>query len=162
MDQPADGLPVSSVYTNGYTGVKQLVDALVKGGLAKIGIIKYLAENSTSENRFQGYRDALAEHGIGTDERLIVQSDYSTDGGQEAAGRLLQKSSPTAIVTVGDDMAIGALRYCYEHHIDVPETYRSPVSTNPHCTDRHPQPHHGGPADKADGGDGHAAGHPAH
>ena len=120
MDQPADGLPVSSVYTDGYTGVKQLVAALIDGGHRRIGIIKYLAENSTSENRFQGYCDALEEHGIGRDARLIAQSDYSTDGGREAAGRLLMKSSPTAIVTVGDDMAIGALRYCYEHGIGVP------------------------------------------
>jgi LacI family transcriptional regulator len=120
MDQPADGLPVSSVCTNGYQGVKRLVDALIDGGHRRIGIIKYLAENSTSENRFLGCRDALREHGIELDERLIEHSDYSTESGQEATARLLAKSSPTAIVTVGDDMAIGALRYCYEHRIDVP------------------------------------------
>ena len=83
-------------------------------------MIKYLAENSTSENRFLGYRDALREHGIQLDPRLIVHSDYSTEGGQEAASRLLASYSPTAIITVGDDMAIGALRHCYEHHIKVP------------------------------------------
>ncbi len=120
MDQPAGGLPVSSVYTNGYKGIKQLVDSLIEGGHRRIGMIKYMAENSTSENRFQGYLDALEEHGIERDERLIVQSDYCTEGGQVAAGRLLQGASPTAIITVGDDMAIGAMRYCHEHHIDVP------------------------------------------
>jgi DNA-binding LacI/PurR family transcriptional regulator len=120
MDQPAGGLPASSVYSNGHDGIKQLVTHLIDGGHRRIGMIKYAAENSTSENRFQGYRDALAEHGIEQDARLIVQSDYSSEGGREATARLLQKSSPTAIVTVGDDMAIGALRYCYEHQIRVP------------------------------------------
>ncbi len=72
--------------------------------------------------RLAGYRDALAERGLDTRD-LIYQESGANDpvGGCAAAGRLLdQHPPPTAVLTDGDQLAIGALRAARERNLHVP------------------------------------------
>lgn len=72
--------------------------------------------------RLAGYRDALAEVGLRTQD-LTYQESETNDavGGCAAAGRLLDhRPRPTAVLTDGDQLAIGALRAAYDRNVHVP------------------------------------------
>jgi DNA-binding LacI/PurR family transcriptional regulator len=56
-----------------------------------------------------GYQDALQKNGIPFNSDLVVESDFSEEGGKKAAERLLAQK-PDAIFAASDLMAIAALR----------------------------------------------------
>jgi len=121
MDQPSRGLPVSSTYSDGYSGFKMLVGYLIEKGHQRIGMIRSLHRYPCSESRFVGYMDTLRENGIDIDQNLIDESEFTAAGGYESARRLLSRSHPTAIVGVNDLIAIGALKYVREKGYSVPD-----------------------------------------
>ncbi|KTE39779.1 MULTISPECIES: LacI family DNA-binding transcriptional regulator [unclassified Sphingopyxis] len=83
---------------------------LIELGHQRIGFIKGRAGTATTQNRLQGYVDALAAAGIAFDETLVEQGDFQMRSGLVCADRLLALSRPpTAIFASNDDMAAGAL-----------------------------------------------------
>lgn len=91
-------------------------------GHRAIAFITGPATHISSVERLEGYRAALAAHGIDFDPALVVAGDYSFQSGREAARRLLAGASrPTAIFAGNDDMAAGALAVAHELDIGVPE-----------------------------------------
>jgi LacI family repressor for deo operon, udp, cdd, tsx, nupC, and nupG len=121
MDQPIKGLEASSVYTDGYKGVRKLTTAFIKQERRDIAMIMDSEHYAANERRFQGYVDGLSSNDIEVNERLIVQSDLSIEAGYNAAGRLFKRGVPSAVVAIDDLTAIGALQYCNDQNIQVPD-----------------------------------------
>lgn len=121
MDQPVEGLGVSSVYTDGYKGIKKITTAFIRQGHKSIAMIKDLKHYSANETRFQGYIDALKSNGFEVRGTLIEQSEISVESGYNAAERLFKRESPSALVAIDDLTAIGALHYCDDRGFAVPE-----------------------------------------
>ncbi len=121
VDQNTEDLRISSVHTDGYAGIFRLTDALIQAGHRKIAIIKSLKQYPAVNSRFDGYAAALKNNDLDLQEELIEECDFSVEGGYEATARLLRRADPSAIVTIDDLMAIGAIRYCHEKKIKVPE-----------------------------------------
>ncbi len=121
LDQSAESIEASSVYTDGYTGFKKITTAFINQGHQKIAMIRDSKHYSANERRFQGYVDALKAHGIEINERIIEQSDLSIGAGYNAAKRLFSRARPSALVAIDDLTAIGALQYCNDKKIRVPE-----------------------------------------
>lgn len=122
MDQVADELPVSQVFTDGFNGVKEAVTYLLKKGHKRIGCIKVPSVFEVTIARVNGYKTALKDFGIPVDEKLIYEGNAYLDGGYRAGEYFAKlENRPTAIVSVTDFMAIGALKYFQHVSIKVPE-----------------------------------------
>ena len=64
-----------------------------------------------SDQRLEGYKRALREHGLPIEPSLIIEGNFLPSGGREATLRLLSGSlTPDAIFCANDLMAVG----CYE------------------------------------------------
>lgn len=74
-----------------------------------------------SESRVNGFRRAMAEHGLPVPVEAVAEGDFSSPGGYAAAVLLFRAYAPTAIVAGNDVMAIGALRAAAECGVRVPE-----------------------------------------
>ncbi len=121
MDQPIEGLEASSVYIDGYKGIRNLTTAFIKQNRRDIAMIMDSKHYSANERRFQGYLDGLSSHKIEVNDRLIVQSDLSIEAGYNTARKLFNRATPSAIVAIDDLTAIGALQYCNDQNIQVPD-----------------------------------------
>ena len=73
-----------------------------------------------SIDRLEGFKSALRDVGLPIDPNLIEESEFSEDGGYEAAKRLLPRN-PDAIFSASDSIASGVLRACHEAGVRVPE-----------------------------------------
>ena len=111
LDQPSGGLPITSVYTDGYKGVKDLTNYLINKGHRKFGVIKNLGKFPVNQNRFRGFLSAVEENDLNAEECLVEEADYSMEGGYDAARRLLLRGNPTAVIAMDDTVAIGAMEY---------------------------------------------------
>ena len=95
---------------------------LIQEGHQKIGFLCSNHQISDSQDRLQGYLDALQEHGIAVDERLISRGSPNEVGGEEAMTELLGRGrNLTAVVCYNDSMAAGALSVLSDNGIEVPQ-----------------------------------------
>lgn len=98
-----------------------LTEYLLSRGHRRIGFIKSHPLHGAAARRQQGYLDALAEHGVSVDPKLIVSGLFSFESGVESGRRLLHmRDRPTAIFASNDDMAAGVLHVAHEMGLAVP------------------------------------------
>lgn len=74
--------------------------------------------------RVNGYRRALTDNNISVDEDLILFGGYSQQEGYKMAQALLGQNPdkwPTALFAGNNFIAIGILKWLYEHQFSVPE-----------------------------------------
>lgn len=108
-----DNSNLSSVSTDDNEASKTIAEYLLKNGHRNIGIIGGDFETSEpSRRRYESFKKALDENEIPFDfEKNFVSAKYSFEGGAEAAKLLLARCPDiTAIFTMSDVMAIGAIR----------------------------------------------------
>jgi LacI family transcriptional regulator len=74
-----------------------------------------------SQEKQQGYENALKEANIPFDEKYIVEGDNEIEGGYLAAKKLLKLTNPPqAVFAANDLMAIGAIEAIKSEGLTVP------------------------------------------
>lgn len=94
---------------------------LIQSGHQRIAILCSNHGISDATDRLQGYLDALKEHNIPVDDKLIAYGEPDEIGGEQAMADLLGLGrSFTAVTCYNDSMAAGALSVLSDNSIDVP------------------------------------------
>ncbi|MBW7984627.1 HTH-type transcriptional regulator GalR [Enterobacillus tribolii] len=94
---------------------------LIQQGHRRIGYICSTHPISDASDRLQGYLDAMKEHDIPVDERMIAYGSPDEVGGELAMTELLGRGKNlTAVACYNDPMAAGALSVLSDNSIDVP------------------------------------------
>jgi LacI family transcriptional regulator len=99
----------------GFIATKYLIDQ----GHKKIGCITGMRGNYSSDRRLKGYKLALKEAEIKTNDDYIVEGDYQYQSGYEGAIKLIEKGV-TAIFACNDLMAYGTYQAIKEKQLRVP------------------------------------------
>lgn len=87
----------------------------------RIGIIYGVGGHELAEDRLQPYRASLEAAGIPYDTDLVQECGPTIEDGYQATKKLLElKVRPTAIITVNDLLAIGALRAAVDLKLHIP------------------------------------------
>jgi len=113
-----------SVTVNNETGAYQAVSYLIESGARRIGFIFGQHESMTAaEDRYQGYLEALRDHGIEPDASLVVHTNASEeDAGRLAAKALLaQVAELDGVFTSTDLAALGCMHEFRQCGIRIPE-----------------------------------------
>jgi LacI family transcriptional regulator, repressor for deo operon, udp, cdd, tsx, nupC, and nupG len=105
---------VDSVGIDDFSAAETAVRHLINLGHTRIGFIGGDPEEplhfTAPIERMQGYLAAIGETGLPYDPRLVAPADFTTLGGEAAAGQLLSLDDPpTAIFAASDEMAMGAM-----------------------------------------------------
>ncbi|MDF6046301.1 LacI family transcriptional regulator [Streptomyces sp. JH14] len=99
-------------------GAREAVRHLVSLGRQRIGHIAGPRDQTSSLDRIDGYRDVLPE----ADPSLVVDGDFTVEGGARAMAHLLEHHPDLdAVFAANDLMASGALRVLGRHGRRVPE-----------------------------------------
>lgn len=112
---------VSSVTTQNRQGGRLLARFLIAGGHRTFGYIAGLENSSTNRDRFQGFREVLAEHGI-TD--IAIGTGNYARADAEAAARIMlaRPKRPEAIFVANDHMAVAVMDVArYEFGLSIPD-----------------------------------------
>ncbi|MBW7881486.1 MAG: LacI family DNA-binding transcriptional regulator [Caldilineaceae bacterium] len=112
---------VDYVTSRAQDGAAAAVDHLVELGHRDIAFIGGYYTRGVAVGRWLGYQEALLKHGVALQQAYMVETDVSTQGGQAAMERLLAlPNRPSAVLTVNDLVALGAINSCRRHGIEVP------------------------------------------
>jgi len=102
-------------------GAELATNHLIQQGHRSISFLSSSYRIADAFERQQGYIDALTQHGIPVDERLIIQGTPDEIGGERAVVELLnQGRKVTGIVCYNDPMAAGALSALTDNGIKIP------------------------------------------
>lgn len=106
-----------------YRAAYEMTEYLIKKGYKRIGYIGgLLANNDRSEDRLNGYRDALKHYGVEFDSSIIRESEFSLLNGAEAMRSLLTLTHrPDCVFASSDIIAFGALIECQNKGISIPD-----------------------------------------
>jgi LacI family transcriptional regulator len=72
------------------------------------------------QDRLSGYKDALDSGNMNVEKNLIVEGDFTEEGGFRAMLTLLA-SKPDAVFVASDTMAFGAMRAVLEQGLSIPD-----------------------------------------
>ena len=112
---------IPSIRADDAGGARLAVDHLVSLGHRRIAFLGGRADLASAKAREQGFREAMAAHGLVVDEALVVRGDYSLEGATQPAHDLLSAPDPaTAIFAANDLSALRVIEVARELGIDVP------------------------------------------
>jgi len=95
---------------------------LIQLGHQNIAYICSTHSISDAEDRLQGYYDALREHNLSCNDRLVSLGEPDEVGGEQAMTGLLGRGKPfSAVACYNDSMAAGALAVLSDNGVRVPE-----------------------------------------
>lgn len=114
---------VDTVVHNNTKAMSDAVQFLLDNGhrrIAYLGGPKH--DYSSGKKRLQGYKETLQRAGIEVRDSYIEQVEFSFRAGYEGMKRIYEENSilPTAVVTGSDVIAVAAIQFLRNMHIDVP------------------------------------------
>ncbi|MEW5869401.1 MAG: LacI family DNA-binding transcriptional regulator [Chloroflexota bacterium] len=115
------GEQVSSVSLDDVDVARQATRHLLELGHHHIAMITGPMEEDCSQDRYQGYKQALQEGGSSYNPDLVFYGDWSATSGYEAFDYLMGRTPlPTAVFAQNDRMAVGLIRAAREAGMNVP------------------------------------------
>jgi len=95
---------------------------LIEYGHRDIAVITGDMNSPSSQYRLDGFRSMMKEAGLEIRDRQIIFGEYTLEGGEAAARRLLlHKTRPTAIFCFSDEIAIGCMSVLRTSGFQVPD-----------------------------------------
>ncbi len=113
VEHPVPGAPTVLMDNRG--GMDQAVSHLIEvHGRRRIAFIGGPVNHSGAQERYAGYLDALARHGVPADPELVSVADswnWNPDAAADAMAKLLHRLAvpPDAVAAANDDYALGVL-----------------------------------------------------
>jgi LacI family transcriptional regulator len=115
-------LPGDAILPDNRGGGALIGKALVELGHRRIAVAAGPPSLNTVQHRVEGFLTALDDAGVPRSDVLVLEEEFSEDGGHAAAHRLVSAGLPaTALFCVSDVMAIGALLALREHGVSIPD-----------------------------------------
>jgi len=120
VDRGLDGVDADLVRIDHEYGAYLATRHLLELGHTDIATIGGPDGTSVAQMRLAGFTRALEEAGVQVAPGRLLQSDFTSTGGYNAASILLEGQPPSAIFAGNDMIGIGVLRAAAERNIRVP------------------------------------------
>lgn len=122
VDRARSDLGIPTVVTDNHGGGGLAVQHLAGFGHQRIVCLQGAPTNEANRERVRGFMDGLVALGLPHGNDQILGGIYSAEGGYDAMLEALERQPrPTAVVALGNLIALGALRALRKAQMSVPE-----------------------------------------
>jgi len=112
---------ICNILSSDKKGAYEAVTYLIKSGHKNIAIIEGEKGFNSTNERKNGFLDALIENKIPINSEYIVEGNYTVGSGYNAMKKLLKLSKiPTAVFCSNDEIAVGAMKAIFKAGLNVP------------------------------------------
>lgn len=127
FDRCIEHIGASCVSVNDRESSRQITDHLLEvHDHTRIAHLSGPRAISIGKKRFEGYKDALQDHGLPIEEKWIIECGFREEAGYKGMKKLLslpKNEQPTAIVAVNDPVAFGAIKAIEEAGYTIPDDF---------------------------------------
>lgn len=120
LDRVDSGLNVSAIRVDERAAAFKATYHLIEHGYREIAIICGPQQMLNTQDRINGWRDALSQAGLDIRDEWIFSTTYTREGGYQAAKKMLKGRLPRALFATSELQAFGCLRVLAEQKISVP------------------------------------------
>ncbi len=120
-DRICPAINASRVVVDDYMGTLRAVSHLIETGCRRIAFYGASPNMEIAKNRYNGYKDALYQHGLKLDESLVRLCETREQAERITPEMLELDPRPDAFFTVNDDTAIGVLYEVKRRGIKIPD-----------------------------------------
>ncbi|TDF35532.1 LacI family transcriptional regulator [Alteromonadaceae bacterium M269] len=114
--------PGISIGSDNVLGGYQITQHLLEQGHKTFAFVGDVTPSAPElKARFEGYKQALTEHGLDPDQMLQFDAISTEQDGYKATSHILDRQTPNAIVCASDLMAIGAISAIRARGLKVPQ-----------------------------------------
>ncbi|WP_242181691.1 LacI family DNA-binding transcriptional regulator [Sphingomonas sp. CARO-RG-8B-R24-01] len=104
-----------------FAAARTMMRHILSLGHRRIGFVVGNPDHSESRRRLDGYRAALREAGVGVEDALVAQGQFTYRSGLDAAEVLLDLADrPSAIFASNDDMAAAIVSVAHRKLLNIP------------------------------------------
>ena len=122
VDEQIPGMNLPAVVCDSRKGAREVAAHVLERGHRSVAVIGGPSALWTAQQRLAGYREAFAGGGLQPDAVPVYVGDYRQASGYDLAAKALAaKPTPTALICANDLMACGAMEYCRDMGLRVPE-----------------------------------------
>lgn len=122
IDRACDGIKCDRVLSDNRGAIRESVLHLHGLGHRRIGIILGPEGIYTADERYNAFRQAVADFGLDPDPQLIRRGDYRTGSGSRCVADFLRlEPRPTALIVTNCEMTVGAIVALETARIKVPQ-----------------------------------------
>ena len=101
----------SGVFLSNANAVYDATNLLINNGYKKIFIITGPKTSLNSNQRLDGYKEAMSKHGLNVDESMIFRSDFSSKNSRDITIKILEnKEIPEAIFSCANKITVGCIK----------------------------------------------------
>jgi len=135
IDRPIPGVNASFVGVDNAVIGRLATEHLIAQGCQRIAHLRGPAIGIAT-GRLEGYRQALAKHGLRSPSGYLVEGGFSDSTGYEGMMQLLRRQPPPdGVFCYNDPIAIGAIKAIRESGLDVPKDIAVAGAGNVHYSD---------------------------
>jgi LacI family transcriptional regulator len=117
-----EDIKVDAVVNDNFSGSYKMVNYLISLGHQKIAIISSIKSQIQINERLKGYLKALEDNNMEPNPEYVLYGDSRFESGYALTKKLImQPLKPTAIFTVNNIMALGAVSALNEMNITIPD-----------------------------------------
>lgn len=117
-----DGFEMPFVGIDNRAAGRSVAEHFVSRRYEPVGMIHGPLASTASRERFEGFRDRLAEAGRPLPQEFTASGELTIESGYNASGNILRSDARPAAIFCGNDlMAYGAYRRCAELGVNVPK-----------------------------------------
>ncbi len=122
FDRVMKEIDTNKVVVNDYTGSFEATEHLIKNGYKRIAHVTMSKFLSITQNRLNGYKDALKKYKLPTSAAMIKYCNFEMITIKKAIKELFAgRRKPDALLVVSERLAIATLELLQELKIKVPE-----------------------------------------
>ncbi len=111
---------IAYVGTDSFEGIDLAIDHLTELGHTKIALLNGSPDSMVTANRSDAYISSMQNHKLKIDKNLIAYGYYVEESAKYHLPSLLENGA-TAILCGNDLLAVGVIRECKRHHIQIPQ-----------------------------------------
>lgn len=122
VGQSVEGL--TNVLYDDYQASKDMTNLLIKKGYKQIAFIGVdETDQAVGVSRKKGYLDAMKEANLEVEKSWVQKGIFDVESGSECMKRIINDSriKPTAVLTVTDRLAIGAMQTIIQSGLSIPD-----------------------------------------
>lgn len=125
LDKSTDNINADQVIVDDYEGAFAAVEHLIQQGYQRIAHINGNETLHHSQARLTGYLDALAKHGLQTEESLIFRAEeFTLEEGMMLGKQIFSHpNKPDAVFSISDDVIIGVHQYLKSQRVAIPKEF---------------------------------------
>lgn len=113
---------ITHIDNDNFTAASELTEYLIRLNHDRIGFVGGNLDLVVTVDRLSGYKKAISNAELPTEDHYIVHEEFLKEGGSEAIKELMTlESPPTGLVVTDDLMALGILNTLNEMGIKVPD-----------------------------------------